>query len=226
VWKRFRAAADRFFERYHNRHTITLAAKLAEREALVVALERLAASDTSALPEDLAARVQELRTTWNRSVPIPVAEMKALIDRWQTALAQLVSVAPAAFTGTDLDPATVLRRMEKLVSRVESHLGSLQELPRGLSHTEMLAAQLRSALATNAMGGRASEESKWRAALDAVKDAQVAWQRLAPMSGPEAAALSRRFRDACRKVTERARRQTSQPRRTSQERQERHATAV
>ena len=42
VWNRFRAAADRFFERYHNRHQIALAAKLAEREALVVELEALA----------------------------------------------------------------------------------------------------------------------------------------------------------------------------------------
>ncbi len=43
VWNRFRAAADHFFERYHNRHEIALASKLAEREALVVELEGLAA---------------------------------------------------------------------------------------------------------------------------------------------------------------------------------------
>ena len=39
IWNRFRAAADKFFERYHNRHQIALAGKLAEREALVVELE-------------------------------------------------------------------------------------------------------------------------------------------------------------------------------------------
>ena len=71
VWNRFRAAADKFFERYHNRHQIALAGKLAEREAMVVEMETLAAADPSALPADLAAQVQQQRTTWNRAVPIP-----------------------------------------------------------------------------------------------------------------------------------------------------------
>ena len=94
VWNRFRAAADRFFERYHNRHQIALASKLAEREALVVDLEALAAAENGGVPADIAARVQQLRTTWNRSVPIPGAEIKPLADRWQAALPVLmVSIA-------------------------------------------------------------------------------------------------------------------------------------
>ncbi len=69
------------------------------------------------------------------------------------------------------------------------------------------------------MGGRVSEEVKWRAAADAVKDAQAAWQRLGPATNAEAHALEHRFRDACRRVSEHARRhshggQTGQPRRT------------
>jgi hypothetical protein len=208
VWNRFRAAADQFFTRYHNRHQITLASKIAEREALVVELERLVDVDATAEP-NLSDRVQQLRTTWNRSVPIPVAEFKALTERWQAALARAVVVAPQAFAGTDLDPAMVVQRMEKLVARVESFLEELPEPVEGLSPTEMLAAKLRSALATNAMGGRASDDAKWRAAADAVKDAQAAWQRLAPTNDPEADSLRDRFRDACRRITERARRPTA-----------------
>ena len=221
VWNRFRAAADRFFTRYHNRHQITLAVKIAEREALVVELERLAASDPAELPPDLGDRAQQLRTTWNRSVPIPVAEFKALTDRWQTALARVVAVAPEAFAGSDLDPAMVVHRMEKLVARIESYLEDIEDSTEGLSPTELLAERLRSALATNAMGGRSSEEAKWRAAADAVKDAQVAWQRLTPTRTPETEALTARFREACRRVNERARRNTN-PRRS----QEREAAAV
>ena len=58
IWARFRAAGDKFFERFHNRHQIALASKLAEREALVVDLETLAAAEADARPDDLAARVQ------------------------------------------------------------------------------------------------------------------------------------------------------------------------
>ncbi|MCC7008211.1 MAG: DUF349 domain-containing protein [Acidobacteria bacterium] len=218
IWNRFRSAADTFFTRYHNRHEITLNAKLAEREALVVELESIANNDPTALPADLSDRVQQLRTTWNRSVPIPAPGMRVLNDRWQTAIGRVVMLAPQVFAGTDLDPTAVLRKMEKLVARVESFLGDITDQPAGLSPTEMLAAKLRSALASNAIGGRASDDAKWRAAADAVKEAQAAWQRLPPVAEPEARVLSARFREACRQITDRSRRQAS-PNRRPQERE-------
>ncbi len=205
VWNRFRAAADKFFERYHNRHQLAVAGKLAEREALVVELEGLAAVEPSA-PSELVERVQQLRTSWNRSVPIPAAEMKALTDRWQTAFASILSRAPEAFAGTDLDPVAVKQRLEKLVLRVEGLLVGVPQAPAGRSQAEILAARLRSALASNAMGGRGGDDAKWRAAADTVKDAQTTWQRLLPLAGADARSLDARFREACRKVNDQARR--------------------
>jgi hypothetical protein len=209
VWNRFRAAADRFFERYHNRHQIAMAGKLAEREAIVIDLETLAASENGDVPGDLANRVQQLRTTWNRSVPIPGVEMRPLADRWQAALTKIVDRRGEAFKGTDLDPAAVRQKMEKLIARVEGYLGDVRDAPAGQSQAEILAAKLRSALASNAMGGRASEDAKWRAAADAVKEAQGAWLRLAQIADPDARALESRFREACRRVMDHARRQSS-----------------
>jgi hypothetical protein len=216
VWARFRAAADRFFERYHNRHVIAIQGKLAEREALVVDLEALVAENDA--PADLSERLHTLRSAWTRGVPIPAAEMRALADRWQAAFSQLGAKWPAAFKGTEFDPDLVRQKLEKIVTRVE---GLLEQIPEaaakgaGTSQTELLAARLRSALASNAMGGRASDESKWRAAAEAVRDAQVAWQRLAPMAGDTAQALEARFREACRKVNEHARRHAGSPPRRS-----------
>jgi hypothetical protein len=215
VWNRFRAAADRFFERYHNRHQIALAGKLAERESLVVDLEALAASENGDVPTDLAARVQQLRATWNRSVPIPSTEMKPLTDRWQAALTQIVDRRADAFKGTDLDPSAVRQKMDKLIAKVEAYLTDVREAPAGQSQAEILAAKLRSALASNAMGGRASEDAKWRAAADAVKEAQSAWLRLSQVAGPDARALESRFREACRRVMDHARRHSSGGRRAA-----------
>lgn len=207
VWNRFRAACDQFFEAYHHRHETALAGKLAEREAIVIALEALLGE---AATDDIAARVQELRTTWNRSVPVPVPGMKLLNDRWQAAISQLVATRPEAFAGTDLDPTVVLQRMEKLVHRLEASLAELGDVaPQGLSQTQQLAERLRSALASNAMGGRVNEDVKRRAAGDALKDAQVAWQRLPPISLPEARALESRFRELSRKIGDRLRPQGS-----------------
>lgn len=215
VWNRFRAAADRFFERYHNRHQIAMVGKLAEREALVVELEGVAAANGGQPPQDLVERVQQLRTQWNRSVPIPAAEMKPITDRWQSAFSQILTHWPDAFAGTDLDPAAVRQRLEKLVTRVEGLLNGVSETPAGKSQAEVLAARLRSALASNAMGGRQSEEAKWRAAADTVKDAQTAWQRLVPLAGADARSLDARFREACRRVNDQARRLGNPARRPS-----------
>jgi hypothetical protein len=221
VWNRFRAACDKFFERYHNRHQITFASKLAEREALVVELETLASAEGET-PDGLLDRVQQLRTTWNRAVPIPAADVHPLIDRWHTAFGRVLDRFAPAFAGTDLDPAAMLQKMEKLVARVESHLSEVRDEPVGQSQAEILAARLRSALASNAMGGRGSEEARWRAAGDAVKDAQAAWQRLAPLSSPDARALDLRFRDACRRVMDQVRRHAA-PKRQQQGRPHAHA---
>jgi hypothetical protein len=205
IWNRFRAAADAFFERFHNRHQIMMAGKLAEREALVVDLEGVAAAAGDAA-EGLLERVQTLRTTWNRGVPIPAAEMKPLVDRWHVAFARVLERWPATFQNTEFDPALITQRMEKLIAKVEALLGDAREPVAGRSQAEILAAKLRSALASNAMGGRASEESKWRAAADAVRDAQNAWQRLTPLPGSDTRGLEARFREACRRVNEQARR--------------------
>jgi hypothetical protein len=134
--------------------------------------------------------------------------MKVMTDRWHVALSSILAARPEAFAGTDLDPTVVIQRMEKLVARAESLLADVDEpAPAStLSQTELLAARLRSALASNAMGGRSNEDAKWRGAADAVKDAQSAWQRLPPVDTPETRALEIRFREACRRVNEYVRR--------------------
>ncbi len=200
IWARFRAAADRFFERYHSRHEIALASKLAEREAVVVELEALAGHTGGDAPANAAEEVQRLRTVWNRSVPVPVPGMKDLADRWQRALGHLLANHSGLFAGTDLDPQLVVQRMEKIVTRLEALIVEAPKpTSKPLSPTEQLAARLRQALASNAMGGKANDDRE-RAAADAVRDAEAAWQRLPPVSSPEASALEIRFKEALRRL--------------------------
>jgi hypothetical protein len=198
VWNRFRSAADKFFERYHNRHKVAAAEQLAEREALVIALESLAALEEA--PSDLAAQVQTLRTTISNAPHIEGAGASALHERWTAALAALVSRSPAAFAGTDLDPAAIRERMERLIAKVESLVR--EETPvtaANKSATELLAERLRSALASNAMGVR-PDDAKWRAAGKAVGEAQEAWRRIVRVPGEDTGALEDRFKAACMRV--------------------------
>lgn len=198
VWARFRSAADKFFERYHNRHKLAEAEQLAESEALVVALEGLAALEEE--PGDLAAQVQTLRTTISNAPQLDGAAATALHERWMAALAALVSRSPAAFVGTDLDPVANHERMKRLIAKVESLIE--EETPVEVTNktaTELLAEKLRSALANNALGVR-PDETKWRAAGNAVGDAQDAWGRILPVPGEDTRALEKRFRAACKRV--------------------------
>jgi len=210
VWNRFRAAADLFFERYHNRHKIALAGKIAEYEALVVALEGLAAIEEA--PADLAEQVQTLRTTMQQNPPAPSDALKALQERWKSSLATLTQKFQAAFAGTDLDPAAIIGRMQKLVTRIEGLVedDAKPATSTGKSATELLAERLRSALASNAMGKKA-DDSKWRNAATAVDDAKAAWHRLAPVPSDEATALETRFRAACKRVMDQVKLHVSAP---------------
>lgn len=209
IWNRFRLAADKFFERYHNRHQIAAAEKVAEHTALVEALESLMALEEA--PEDLAAQVQTLRTTISKAPHVEGAHVKVLHERWKAALASLVARWPSAFAGTDLDPAAIHGRMEKLIAKVEALMK--EEKPAAVANksaTELLAERLRSALASNAMGSRA-DDTKWRAAGTTVEEAQDAWQRLAPVPSEDTNALEARFRSACKRVMDQVKLHVSPP---------------
>ena len=198
VWNRFRSAADKFFERYHGRHEIAAAQKIAEHAGLVAALEGIVALEEA--PADLAAQVQTLRTAISNAPHVDGAEMKALRERWWTALAALVVRWPAAFAGTDLDPAAIHERMKKLIAKVERLIKEEKPVePANESAAEALAARLRSALANNAMGVRA-DDSKWRAAGTAVEEAQDAWRRITLLPDETTCALADRFKAACERV--------------------------
>jgi hypothetical protein len=204
IWNRFRAAADSFFERYHDRHKIAAAEKVAEHAALVSTLEGFGALEEA--PEDLAAQVQALRTGLSNLPRVESPEMDALHARWRTQLAALVGRFPTAFVGTDLDLTAIHARLEKLVAKVER---LLQDAPSAAaaptSDTASLAERLRSALAQNAMGVR-PDETKWRVARKTVEEAQDAWRRMTSVPSDETRELEARFEAACTRVMEQVKR--------------------
>lgn len=208
IWQRFRAACDRFFDRYKHRDQLELAAKAAPRESVVHELEQLlpaAGADAGAAPEGLHALVQQVRQKWQQAPELPRYVQQDLAARYHQALGRLVATWPSAFSGTDLDPDATRKRMEKLVLRVEelaSGAGGPQPAAQ-LSPAELLARQWRERLAANTIGGgggtAATEESRRRAAEQTVREAQAQWARLGPVPPEVAAALHERFQRACRR---------------------------
>jgi hypothetical protein len=203
IWNRFRAACDMFFERYKRRDEIEIEAKQADREALVVELESLAAApsdEAAGAPTDLLERVRSLRTRWNQTSSVVRQGADPLSARFLEALERLMTGHPDAFKGTELDVEASRQRMEKLCARVEGFLSADgAAAPAG---SQALADMLREALATNTIGGRAGEEAKWRGMAEDVRQAQASWSRLGPVPGDSGRQLTDRFHRACNKFFE------------------------
>jgi hypothetical protein len=98
--------------------------------------------------------------------------------------------------------------MEKLCARVESFLSEAAATPA--SSSQALAAMLREALAANTIGGRAGEETKWRAMAEDVRQAQASWNRLGPVPGDAGRQLADRFHRACGRFFDQFRRHVPQ----------------
>jgi hypothetical protein len=178
-------------------------------EALASSPEAPASSPEPAA--DLLARVRDLRARYQREVAARGVDREraiALDQRFAAAFARITAAWPAAFTGTDLDPDANRRKMESLVRRMEDLASSLSgrggASDQNLSPTTRLAAMLKEALASNTIGGKVDDDSRWRAAAEDVRQAQASWSRLGPVADEARRPLAARFDRACRAITERA----------------------
>jgi hypothetical protein len=204
VWQRFREACDRFFERYKHRDSLELQEKAKARDEVIRELEALLPADGASAdaPQHLYKTIQDARIKWQQAPELPRGVQQDLAARYHEVLSKLVAAWPTAFAGTDLDPDTTRKRMEKLVARVEELAPDKAGPQAQLSPAERLAQQWRERLAANTMtGGKTaeSEESRWRAAEQEVRNAQAQWARFGPLPGEIAAPLNERFQRACRR---------------------------
>jgi len=230
LWQRFRGACDTFFDRYKRRDQIEIEARQADREALVAELESLVPAmrsdgDEMHAPEvvgDIAPpapepvedtalleQVRSLRNRWNQSTPVVRHGADPLSARFMDALERLLTGYPDAFRGTELDVEANRQKMVKLCERVEGFLTDVAATPP--SSSQALALMLREALAANTIGGRAGEETKWKAMGDDVRGAQGAWTRLGPVPGEAGRELGDRFHRACGRFFDQLRRHMPQP---------------
>jgi hypothetical protein len=126
-----------------------------------------------------------------------------LSARFVNAMERLLTTYPDAFKGTELDVEASRQRMEKLVAKLESFVASSDAKAET---SQDLAARLREALASNTIGGRAGEESKWRTMAEEVRQAQSSFARLVPVPGETGRQLADRFHKACNRFFDQYRR--------------------
>ena len=207
LWQRFRAAADTFFDRYKRRDDIEIESRQADREALISELEALFPAEGAEAPADLLEKVCSPCTRWNQSTTAVRSGADPLSARFVSVIERLLAMFPEPFKGTELDIEASRQRMEKLVARIENLVAGAE--PKQDSPQD-LAARLREALASNTIGGRAGEESKWRGLADEVRQAQASFARLVPVPGETGRQLADRFQKACNRFFDQYRRKVPQ----------------
>ena len=126
--------------------------------------------------------------------------------------------SPAAFAGTELDPEVSAKKRGKIVARLETLVGELEERKPAGEALESLAQRLKDALASNTIGGgrRQNPAFDWRQAEDEVLRLRSTWAKTAPVPGDEGRALAERFERACRSFHEK--RPAERPRSHSRDR--------
>jgi hypothetical protein len=218
VWSRFRTACDRFFDRFKRRDEVELEERLKKRQSLVDQLAELSAMEPSKREtEGLAQRVQGIWSAWKSAGPLPEAGSEIAV-RFESEVGALLLDSPAAFAGTELDPAASAKKRAKIVSRLESIVDELEERKPAAEPLENLAQRLKDALASNTIGGGRRREPTldWRQASDEVSRLRATWAKTAPVPGEEGRSLYERYQRACRKFVDR--RPPERPRSHSSER--------
>lgn len=211
VWKRFRTACDRFFDRYKRRDEVELEERLKTRQSLIDELIALGPSKRET-QDGLAERVQGIWNAWKSAGPLPEAGSE-IVGRFESEVGALLLDAPAAFIGTELDPAASAKKRGKIVARLESIVDELEDRKPAAEPLESLAQRLKDALASNTIGGGRRREPMldWRQASDEVSRLRATWAKTAPVPGEEGRALSERFERACRSFFERRPPERSRP---------------
>ncbi|MBI1950833.1 MAG: DUF349 domain-containing protein, partial [Acidobacteria bacterium] len=210
LWHRFRAACDRFFERYKRRDQIDREMALAGREAICAELERLL---PAAGTDGLLPRLEVAWDRWRKCPPLPGELARPVGERFQRALDAVVAASPEALQGTAFDAGANRNRMEDLCARLERLLPGGGTAPdEALSPVTRLATLWREALASNTIGGKVAEEARQRAAAEEVTKARAAWQRIGYVHEDDRRTLGARFERACRRLAPPAERSPAPPR--------------
>ena len=131
VWKRFRAACDRFFEARKEKEKLSAedrAQNLAAKEKLCVTAEGLAGSTQWKETADQLKRLQE---EWETIGPVPREQQGALWKRFRAACDRFFDARKAAFAHADAERAENLARKVELCTKVEALAAELEEDPEG-----------------------------------------------------------------------------------------------
>jgi hypothetical protein len=200
LWKRFRGACDKFFDRRKDHLDEGKSASLKEKREVIAALAALAQNDEET---DLVGKTIEYWKKFNELGPVPPNSRAELHRDRDQALSDLLSAQSEKFAGTELDLSKNLPRRRTLCERADELLRSipqgdvvyLEETDVDDEGVEDMVAKLREAMASNTFKQEADESTKIRVEME-FEEIRRAWFDIAPTPNEEGKELQERFEKA------------------------------
>lgn len=185
VYKEFRAACDALFQKRDDARDAEANAHRAEIDAVRAEIEAVIAGGDAAVARAIAARSRA------RELGVLAAEVDAMV-------AHVITAHADAVRGSELDPAQLRARREKLIARAADLLPRAPAAPEPGAD---LAAQLKNAMRQNAFGDL---RFSGRDPVDVIDELRAAWAEAGPMVGDEDREQQARFDDTVQRVLDAA----------------------
>ncbi len=200
VYRRFRAACDALFAKRDAARDGEANAHRAELDALKAEIDAVmasgAGSDDGLVPRAIAARTK-------------AHEQGALAAEVEAMVRHVLAAHPDAVKGTELDPAQLRAKREKLIAKVEELLPKQPAPSEGAAPD--VASQLKAAMRKNAFGDL---RFSGRDPVEVVQELCATWSEIGPILGAEDHEQADRFEAVIGRVLEangqRARQPTDQ----------------
>jgi hypothetical protein len=185
VYKAFRAACDALFQKRDDSRDAEANAHRAEIDALMTQIDGVMAGGDDVVARAIAARVR------SRELGALVADVNAMVQH-------VIAAHPDAVRGTELDPAQLRDKREKLIARAAELLPKQAAAPEaGVD----LAAQLKRAMRQNAFGDL---RFSGRDPVEVMDELRASWTECGPILDDDDREQLARFEDTVERVLDAA----------------------
>lgn len=198
VWKAFRAACDSLFTKRDQARDSEANAHRAEVEAIKAEIDAVVAGGDDVVTRAIAVRAKA------REAGVLGAESVAMVKH-------LIATQPDAIKGTELDPAQLRGKREKLIGKAEELLPKQAAAPDAAGD---VAAQLKAAMRKNAFGDL---RFSGRDPVEVVDELRASWTEIGPILEDEDRAQVERFEQTIAKVLDAAGAKAREPRESKPE---------